>query len=71
MDCALYFTHTFAERSSSYRASTTLLLDRSVVKQVEGGGSGKEKDAPLISVLSEAELYGVPIDTVVCMYMNV
>ena len=87
VDCALYFTHTFAERGSSYSAAAvTLLLDQSAVRMVEGesgeavrmveGGSGEavrmveggsgEEESPLASVLSEALLNGIPIDTVVC-----
>lgn len=66
VDCALYFTHTFAERGSSGQAATTLLLDQSIVKLVEGGAaSGGEGTSPLAEILSEAQLNGVAIDTVV------
>ena len=74
VDCALYFTHTFAERGNTYRAATTLLLDRSAVRLVEGGGRGGEGrweeeegevTSSLASVLSEAQLNGIPIETVV------
>ena len=67
MDCALYFTHTFVERGSSSGqvAATTLLLDQSVVKLVEGVGGGDEGSSPLAGILSEAQLNGVSIDTVV------
>jgi protein SMG5 len=65
VDCALYFTHTFAERGSSYQAATTLLVDQSLAKLVEGGSEGGEGVAQLATVLSEAQLNGVPIDTVV------
>ena len=65
VDCALYFTHTYAERGSSYRGATTLLLDRSAVRLLEGGEGGKE-NPQLANILSEAQLNGIPIDTVVC-----
>ena len=66
VDCALYFTHTHAEHGSSSRAAVTLLLAGSVVRLVEGEGGGEE-DLPLANVLSEAQLNGIPIDTVVCI----
>ena len=68
MDCALYFTHTFAERGgSSGQTASTLLLDQSIVKLVErvGGGGGGEQTSPLAETLCEAQLNGVSIDTVV------
>ena len=65
MDCALYFTHTFAERGSSYQAAgATLLLDQSLVKMAEDGDVG-EGPSSLAGIISEAQLNGVPIDTVV------
>jgi hypothetical protein len=70
VDCALYFTHTFAERGgSSGQTASTLLLDQSIVKLVErvggGGGGGGEQTSPLAETLCEARLNGVSIDTVV------
>ena len=70
VDCALYFTHTFAERGgSSGQTASTLLLDQSIVKLVEragGGGGVGEQMSPLAETLCEAQLNGVSIDTVVC-----
>ena len=68
VDCALYFTHMFAERGSSGQAATTLLLDQSILKLMEGGAAtGGEGTSPLAEILSEAQLNGVAIDTVVYM----
>ena len=71
VDCALYFTHTFAERGgSSGQTASTLLLDQSIVKLVERGGGGGgvgEQMSPLAETLCEAQLNGVSIDTVVCL----
>lgn len=65
VDCALYFTHTYAERGSSHHAAATLLLDRSVVRLVEGGASSEKDNPPLADILSEAQLNGIPINTVI------
>ena len=48
MDCALYFTHTFAERGSSYQ-------DQSLVKMAEEGDVG-EGPSSLAWTISEAML---------------
>lgn len=63
VDCALYFTHTYTERGPTSRAATTLLLDQSAVRLVEGRGS--TDNSPLADVLSEAQLNGIPIETAV------
>ena len=56
MDCALYFTYTFAERGSSYQAAgATLLLDQSLVKMAEEGDVG-EGPSSQVGIISEAML---------------
>ena len=68
MDCALYFTHTFAERGSSGQSATTLLLDQSIVKLMEGVS---KEISQLSEILCEAQLNGVSINTVVYMLVSV
>lgn len=65
IDCAIYFTHTYTERGSN-RPATTLLLDKSVVRRPD-----KEKENPQLAMaISEAQLNGIPIDTVVGFYTS-
>ena len=73
VDCALYFTHTFAERSSISQAATTLLLDQSAVKLVEDERRSMEEEttSSLANILSEAQLNGIPIETVVYTALQV
>ena len=71
MDCALYFTYTFAERGSSYQAAgATLLLDQSLVKMAEEGDVGEGPSSQVTVVLCSPMKTPLKIGGHSCMHFN-